>query len=185
MELCIGTVRNYINCDDRLIDSKMPSDIEALCQMANGLDYIHSKNVVHRDIKPDNVLISPSYILKISDFGFSKPTAPTGSFSANSGPQGTRIYYAPEYLQLEDNIKLTSEEKKNIRANKSIDIFSLGCLFFSYLMRKGPYTHLYATPNKQYNNEGFASDVTTNIRNGKKFLEENGIISTIVYKLML
>jgi serine/threonine protein kinase len=131
----------------------MPSDIEALCQMANGLDYIHSKNVVHRDIKPDNVLISPSYILKISDFGFSKPTAPTGSFSANSGPQGTRIYYAPEYLQLEDNIKLTSEEKKNIRANKSIDIFSLGCLFFSYLMRKGPYTHLYATPNKQYNNE--------------------------------
>jgi serine/threonine protein kinase len=97
LEICIGTVQNYIDGDEKLT-GKMPSEIEALWQMADGLAYIHSKNIVHRDIKPDNVLISSSFVIKISDFGVSKPTQPTGSFSTNSGAKGTRIYYAPEYL---------------------------------------------------------------------------------------
>jgi serine/threonine protein kinase len=84
LEICIGTVQNYIDGDEKLT-GKMPSEIEALWQMADGLAYIHSKNIVHRDIKPDNVLISSSFVIKISDFGVSKPTQPTGSFSTNSG----------------------------------------------------------------------------------------------------
>ncbi len=174
LEICIGTVRNYIDGDERFT-GKMPSEIEALWQMANGLAYIHSKDIVHRDIKPDNVLISSSFALKISDFGVSKPTQPTGSFSTTSGAKGTRIYYAPEYLRLEDKT-LSAEEKKAIRADKSIDIFSLGCLFFSYITRKSPYNHLFATPKKQYYSiDDFTSDVTTNIRNGEKFLKDKGI----------
>ncbi len=126
LEICIGTVQNYIDGDEKLT-GKMPSEIEALWQMADGLAYIHSKNIVHRDIKPDNVLISSSFVIKISDFGVSKPTQPTGSFSTNSGAKGTRIYSAPEYLQLEDKT-LSPEEKKTIRADKSIDIFSLSSI---------------------------------------------------------
>ncbi len=176
LELCIGTVRNYVNDvnDEKMFNQKMPNEVEALIQMTNGLAYIHSQHFVHRDIKPENVLISSSYVLKISDFGVSKPTQPTGSFSVTSGPQGTKTYFAPEYLRLEHQ---ESEERKNIKADKSIDIFSLGCLFFTYIMRKGPYAHLFATPGMQFNSkENYDIDVTNNILKDKKFLEKNGNI---------
>lgn len=152
----------------------MPPETEALRQMASGLDYIHSKNVVHRDIKPENVLISFSFILKISDFGCCKPMPSDGCLSVTSGPQGTRVYYAPEYLRLEGN-KITAEDRKKITADKSIDTFSLGCLFFTYIIKEGPFIHLFATPGKKfYSRETYASDVTDNILNGRKFLNENG-----------
>jgi len=158
----------------------MPIEVEALIQMTNGLAYIHSQHFVHRDIKPENVLISSSYVLKISDFGVSKPTQTTGSFSVTSGPQGTKTYFAPEYLRLEHQ---ESEARKSIRADKSIDIFSLGCLFFSYIIRNGPYTHPFATPETQYNSKesyNFQRNVTDNILADKKFLEKNGRFKIIV-----
>jgi hypothetical protein len=66
--------------------------------------------------------------------------------------------------------------EENHQSGQSIDIFSLGCLFFNYITRKSPYNHLFATPKKQYYSiYDFTSDVTTNIRSGKKFLKDNGI----------
>lgn len=181
LERCMGTVRDYICGDKKFsnkqLDSQMPPEVEALRQMTRGLAYIHAQDVVHRDVKPENVLISDKFVLKISDFGCCKPTAPDGSMSATSGPKGTRAYYAPEYLQLEiDNI--TVEERKKIRADKSIDIFSLGCLFFTYIVKKGISVHLFATPGKTSKfRESYESDVTNNILDNKKFIEENGIPS--------
>jgi serine/threonine protein kinase len=108
----------------------MPTEIDALIQMASGLSYIHSQCLVHRDIKPANVLISQSFVLKISDFGVCRPVTSSGSFSMTSGPKGTRIYFSPEFIESEGKSK---EDKEKIRANVTIDIFSLGCLYFSYL----------------------------------------------------
>ena len=165
LELCLGTVRDYI-CGKYL--GKMPSEIDALKQMTHGLQYIHSQGFVHRDIKPANVLISPTFVLKISDFGVSRPVTQSGSFSTTSGPQGTKIYYAPEFLLLEET---TPEERANIRANVSIDIFSLGCLFFSYITKGG---HPFAKPGPGSKNQFF---ITSNIVEGNKFIETNGKMS--------
>lgn len=154
----MGTIYDYIQGNYK---GQMPSEIGGLIQMASGLQHIHSKQLVHRDIKPANVLISQSFILKISDFGFCKSVTASGSFSVKSGLRGTKNYMAPEYLDLEDK---TEEERKQIRANISIDIFSLGCVFFSYLKKSG---HLFQDPEKKS-----TLIIPVNIVSDNKYLKE-------------
>ncbi|XP_046653942.1 serine/threonine-protein kinase/endoribonuclease ire-1-like [Daphnia pulicaria] len=69
----------------------MPSDAEVLLQLATGLEHIHSMNIIHRDIKPGNILISKTnpVVMKWADFGLSKPTNSRGSASL-SGFRGTK-----------------------------------------------------------------------------------------------
>uniref|UniRef100_A0A0P5SDB4 Putative Serine threonine-protein kinase n=1 Tax=Daphnia magna TaxID=35525 RepID=A0A0P5SDB4_9CRUS len=97
LELCEATLHDYIR---RRYVGDMPPDPNALHQMASGLSHIHSLGFVHRNIKPENVLISQTGVLKIADFGFCKPFRKTNSFSM-SIPRGNRMYCAPEYLQLQ------------------------------------------------------------------------------------
>ena len=160
LELCVGTVRDYIK---ETYTGNMPAEPNALNQMASGLAYIHSQRFVHRDIKPANVLISSLAVLKISDFGFTKSVTNSGSFSTRSGPKGTRIYFAPEYLQLE---KKNQDERERIRANVSIDIFSLGCLFFSFITKGG---HPFVKPGSTINR--IEDEITSNILSGNKIGE--------------
>lgn len=69
--------------------------IQVLRQMASGLDYAHGKGVIHRDIKPGNVMLGPSGIAKIVDFGIARI-----SDAATSTPTGftvgTAAYMSPE-----------------------------------------------------------------------------------------
>lgn len=102
----------------------VPSKFQTIVQLAKGLKYIHSKNLVHRDIKPQNVLISatPPATVKWADFGMSKPVHPSGFFS-NSDIKGTSTYIAPELLNRNSSV---------IASTKS-DIFSFGCLCFEIM----------------------------------------------------
>lgn len=146
----------------------MPSpDANALTQMAEGLNYIHSQGLVHRDIKPANVLISTGTILKISDFGFSKPISMNGSFSTTSGCKGTKNFMAPEYLALNEN---SEEERKLFRPKMSVDTFSLGCLFYCYLT-KG--RHLFTKPGPKKD----IHSIIPNIIEGKKYLNNGEFLS--------
>lgn len=160
LELCVGTVNDYVKGNYK---GDMPSEIDGMIQMASGLQFIHSQNFVHRDIKPANVLISTSHVLKISDFGFCRPVTSSGSFSMSSGPKGTRKYNSPEFLRSEEKDQM---EREQIRANVSIDIFSLGCLFCNYITMGG---HPFASGN--ISNEFL---IVANIYSGNKVLGNEG-----------
>jgi serine/threonine-protein kinase/endoribonuclease IRE1 len=110
----------------------MPQERDSLIHMAEGVRYIHSMNLVHRDIKSDNVLISVknNVLLKISDFGCSKRSH-EGEFSLSSQISGNQNYLAPEILRLIDSDKRSSD----IKMTNASDVFALGCTFYNFFTK--------------------------------------------------
>lgn len=92
--------------------------------MASALDYAHSRNVIHLDIKPSNILLDSNQSPYLADFGLAAVTDPEGR-AANPG-YGTLLYMAPEQL---------TEEALDFRA----DIYSFTILMFHLLTGELPF----------------------------------------------
>lgn len=93
-----------------------------LFQLLQGLKYLHSVNILHRDLKPGNLLVNANCDLKICDFGLARTNNSKGQFMTEYVV--TRWYRAPELLLSCDNY------------DTSIDIWSVGCIFAELLGRK-------------------------------------------------
>ncbi len=125
--------------DTKKYRGPMPPDTEVLLQLAEGLEYIHQMKYVHRDIKPQNVLISLNSTtqqvkMKWADFGFSKRVNERGSFSM-SAVKGTYDYFAPEILKLLDE-ESSNENEVQKRGTVQSDVFAQG-LVFGYFISVG------------------------------------------------
>src|ERR1019366_4279891 len=72
--------------------------LHILRQSASALDYAHSRGVVHRDIKPGNIMIDEDSSVKIADFGIAKLTAPSNTTETGT-VTGTPSYMSPEQVQ--------------------------------------------------------------------------------------
>ena len=91
-------------------------------QLLRGLKYLHSANILHRDLKPGNLLVNANCELKICDFGLARTGRDNGQFMTEYVV--TRWYRAPELLLCSDNY------------GTSIDVWSVGCIFAEILGRK-------------------------------------------------
>jgi serine/threonine-protein kinase len=92
--------------------------------VANGIDYAHSMGIVHRDIKPDNILITKDYIPKITDFGIARIL--DASSTQDSGIIGSPSYMSPEQI-LGGTLDSTT------------DIFSFGVMIYYLIAGEKPF----------------------------------------------
>ncbi|RMZ92566.1 hypothetical protein DV736_g138, partial [Chaetothyriales sp. CBS 134916] len=98
-------------------------------QILDGLSYLHSRNIIHRDIKGANILVDNRGMVKISDFGVSKKTSFNGMNAApgtRTSLQGSVFWMAPEV------VRQTGQSIKS-------DIWSVGCLIVEMFTGSRPF----------------------------------------------
>jgi serine/threonine-protein kinase len=101
--------------------------VEIMLQVAKGLQYAHGENVIHRDIKPGNIMVLPNGVAKIMDFGIARVVDKEGTRRTRQGNiAGTIQYMGPEQFKGGDADKLT-------------DIFAYGGLYYELLTGKHPF----------------------------------------------
>lgn len=109
MELVVdGSLRSLLKQRSSGQTWELPLGLDLIRQAAEGLGYAHDKGMVHRDIKPDNLLLqklsdSPSgktqYLLKITDFGLARLAEGGGVRTVSGMVMGTPAYMSPEQCQ--------------------------------------------------------------------------------------
>jgi serine/threonine-protein kinase len=123
MELVLGrTLQSLLQERGRL---GLEETIRILEQVAAALDHAHESGVVHRDVKPANVMIEPSGHVKVMDFGIAKLEA-AASLTSTGSLMGTPNYMSPEQAQ-----------GKKVDARS--DLFSLGCVLYECLTGARPF----------------------------------------------
>ncbi|XP_046382060.2 serine/threonine-protein kinase 36-like isoform X2 [Haliotis rufescens] len=93
------------------------------CQICSALYYLHSEKVLHRDLKPQNILVTKDDTIKICDFGFARMMEE--KYYART-IQGTLIYMAPELFGHEAYVHYTEK----------VDIWALGCIIYELFVGK-------------------------------------------------
>jgi tRNA A-37 threonylcarbamoyl transferase component Bud32 len=99
--------------------------ITLLDQAAKALDHAHANQVIHRDVKPANIMIEPGGHVKVMDFGIAK--SETGAnLTATGSIMGTPNYMSPE-------------QAKGLKVGPRSDLFSLGCVLYECLTGQKPF----------------------------------------------
>ena len=117
------TLKSYCSPDNLLPVEQV---IEIIFKCAKALDYAHRQGVVHRDIKPTNILITGDMDVKIADFSIAHVMTSDTTHTMPMGFVGSPRYMSPEQVQ-EDSI------------TNQTDLFSLGIVMYELLTGKHPF----------------------------------------------
>ncbi len=124
MELIKGlTLKKYIQKHKGFIPNE--EIVEIAKQIALGLDHAHSNRIIHRDIKPHNILINEEGIVKVADFGIAR--AVSSSTIVSSREALGSVHYA------------SPEQSRGGFVDKKSDIYSLGILIYELSTKKLPF----------------------------------------------
>jgi serine/threonine-protein kinase len=101
--------------------------LHVLIACADALRHAHELSLIHRDIKPDNVLLTLKGVVKVADLGLAKATNEDMGLTKTGTGAGTPIFMAPEQCR----------DAKNVDARA--DIYSLGCMLYCFLTGRPPF----------------------------------------------
>jgi serine/threonine protein kinase len=124
MEYVEGANLKEVLSQGRPLTFEQIGDIVA--QVAEGLDFAHAKGIVHRDVKPANIILIEGYRAKITDFGIAKIASGGANLTTTGQFLGTPNYMAPEQI-------------KGAPVDGRTDIFSLGICLYECLTRRKPF----------------------------------------------
>ena len=119
---------------ERIARGPIPIDeaVSLFEQIAAGLEAAHSKGVIHRDLKPDNIMVTPEGIVKILDFGLAKafagehpPSSQTESPTLTRHTEAGVILGTAPYM--------SPEQARGKTVDKRSDIWAFGCVVFEAL----------------------------------------------------
>jgi predicted Ser/Thr protein kinase len=99
---------------------------EIIAQVGDALDFAHSKGIVHRDVKPANIILLEGMRAKITDFGIAKIASGVSNLTSTGQFLGTPNYMAPEQI-------------KGAPVDGRTDIFALGICLYECLTRRKPF----------------------------------------------
>eukprot|EP00937_MAST-01D_sp_MAST-1D-sp2_P007409 g7409.t1 len=103
--------------------------------VAKGMEFFHGRGFVHRDLKPDNVLIDGAGIVKLCDFGLSRSA--TRDTTVMTAGVGTPAYMAVELITGDESV---------VRCSNTVDVFSMGVLLWTMWTHEVPYHRQAFTP---------------------------------------
>src|SRR6266478_5577685 len=103
--------------------------VALMAKVARAVQYAHEQGILHRDLKPGNILLDARDEPMVSDFGLAKWLEPTGRLTRTPSIFGTPGYIAPEQVNGSEG-KLTA----------SADVYSLGAVLFDLLTGRPPFT---------------------------------------------
>ena len=126
MEYCdFGNLNDYFKTNSDILHAIGPK-IRLMRQIINGIAFLHSIKIAHRDIKPRNILVKSAggyAIVKLADFGLCKILHPEALSSGMSSDVGTALYKAPEFWTKNGRTKYY----------RNIDVYAAGLTFAAML----------------------------------------------------
>lgn len=121
-ENCLTIVFEYMEYDLLGYIEKYGNISLLINQLISAVHHLHTRNIMHRDLKPQNILVNSNGILKIADFGLARHIAPD---DAEYSPEVITLWYrAPELL------------RGSTKYGCEVDIWSLGCIMYEMICRK-------------------------------------------------
>ncbi|KAM4721425.1 LOW QUALITY PROTEIN: RAF proto-oncogene serine/threonine-protein kinase [Rhinophrynus dorsalis] len=106
--------------------------IDIARQTAQGMDYLHAKNIIHRDMKSNNIFLHEGLTVKIGDFGLATVKSRWSGSQQVEQPTGSILWMAPEVIRMQDNNPYSFQS----------DVYSYGIVLYELMTGELPYSHI-------------------------------------------